>query len=262
MAGAPDEVLSLDGVWKRHRRWKKRPYYLKEALIQRILRQKPRYEEFWALRDFSLSLRRGETVGFCGSNGAGKSTVLKLISRIMPATHGTITARGRVAALLELGAGFLPDLTGRENMLLNSAILGLTNAESRDRMQPMVEFADLGDFIDSPVRTYSTGMYMRLGFAIASTETTDQPSNASCGSSSGARIPRRPRATTVPSQTSPASAPKPWESAIENTDEITKPTMQTSITRSAIVLADRKSAGVIGPPSHRSRASARQPSPT
>ena len=168
MAGAPDEVLSLDGVWKRHRRWKKRPHYLKEALIQRILAQKPHYEEFWALQDFSLSLRRGETVGFCGSNGAGKSTVLKLISRIMPATHGTITARGRVAALLELGAGFLPDLTGRENMLLNSAILGLTNAESRDRMPPMVEFADLGDFIDSPVRTYSTGMYMRLGFAIAS----------------------------------------------------------------------------------------------
>jgi ABC-type polysaccharide/polyol phosphate transport system ATPase subunit len=168
MSERDDCVLRLDGVWKRHRRYRKRPQHLKEALIGALKGRRAEYDEFWALRDFSLSVRRGESVGFCGPNGAGKSTVLKVVSRILPATHGTITARGRVAALLELGAGFLPELTGRENAVLNSAILGLSDAETRERMEAMIEFADLGDFIDSPVRTYSTGMYMRLGFAIAS----------------------------------------------------------------------------------------------
>jgi len=162
------EVLRLDDVWRRHRRWLKRPQSLKEALIQRLKGRGSVYEDFWALKGLSLSIHRGDAIGFCGPNGAGKSTLLKVISRVLPATHGTITVRGRLAALLELGAGFLPDLTGRENIVLNAAILGLTDRECSERMEDMIEFADIGAFIDSPVRTYSTGMFMRLGFAIAS----------------------------------------------------------------------------------------------
>lgn len=162
------EILRLDDVWKRHRRWLRRPQSLKEMLIKALRGVRPEYEDFWAVRGCSLSIARGEAVGFCGSNGAGKSTLLRVISGILPPTRGTITVRGRLATLLELGAGFLPDLTGRENIELNGAILGLTDAETAAKMESIVDFADLGDFIDSPVSTYSTGMYMRLGFAIAS----------------------------------------------------------------------------------------------
>ena len=162
------EILRLDRVWKRHRRWKRRPTSVKEALIRSLKGVRPEYEDFWAVRDVSLSVRRGETIGFCGANGAGKSTLLRVIAGILPPTHGRITVRGKLTALLELGAGFLPDLTGRENVILNGAILGLDDAELQRKMDGIVEFADIGDFIDSPVKTYSTGMYMRLGFAIAS----------------------------------------------------------------------------------------------
>ena len=162
------EVLRLERVWMLHRRWTRRPHSLKEAVIRRLKGRRPSYEEFWALRDFSLSVRSGECVGLCGANGAGKSTLLKVIARILPPTHGRITVRGRLAALLELGTGFLPDLTGRENVMLNGAILGLGDVEIRQKLGAILEFADLGDFIDSPVKTYSAGMYMRLGFSIAS----------------------------------------------------------------------------------------------
>lgn len=162
------EVLRMEGVWKRHRRWLRRPQSLKETLIRSISGVRPEYDDFWALRDVSFSVASGEAVGFCGANGAGKSTLLKVVSGIVPPSHGTVRARGRIASLLELGAGFLPDLTGRENVCLNGAILGLTDAEVAGKMDEIIAFADLGDFIDSPVRTYSSGMYMRLGFSIAS----------------------------------------------------------------------------------------------
>jgi ABC-type polysaccharide/polyol phosphate transport system ATPase subunit len=162
------EILRLDRVWKRHRRWKRRPLSVKEALIRALKRVGPEYEDFWAVQDVSLTVRRGEVLGFCGANGAGKSTLLRVVAGTVPPTFGTVTLRGRIATLLELGAGFLPDLTGRENVALNGAILGLSDAEIRAKEDAIVAFADLGDFIDSPVRTYSSGMYMRLGFAIAS----------------------------------------------------------------------------------------------
>ena len=162
------EILRLDGLWQRHRIWKKKLYSLKTALIHGLRGHRQSYEDFWALKDISFSVARGEALGFCGPNGAGKSTLLKVIARILPPTHGRITVRGRIATLFELGAGFLPDLTGRENIVLNGAILGYGTDEIRRRMDEIVDFADLGEFIDSPVRMYSAGMYMRLGFAIAS----------------------------------------------------------------------------------------------
>jgi ABC-type polysaccharide/polyol phosphate transport system ATPase subunit len=162
------EVLRMEGVWKRHRRWLRRPQSLKETLIRSVKGVRPEFDDFWALRDVSFTVAQGEAVGFCGANGAGKSTLLKVISGILPPSHGTIRVRGRIASLLELGAGFLPDLTGRENVCLNGAILGLSDEEVASKMDAIIAFADLGDFIDSPVKTYSSGMYMRLGFSIAS----------------------------------------------------------------------------------------------
>jgi ABC-type polysaccharide/polyol phosphate transport system ATPase subunit len=140
---------------------------LKEAFVRRFRRNGLVYEDFWALRGVSFSVRRGEIVGICGGNGSGKSTLLKVVAHIIPMTHGRITVGGRLATLLDLGTGFLPDLTGRQNIALNGAIMGLGDAEIEQKMDAIVEFADLGSFIDSPVRTYSAGMYMRLGFAIA-----------------------------------------------------------------------------------------------
>jgi len=136
-------------------------------VVRRLRGQRPEVDVFWAVREVSFAVRRGETVGICGPNGAGKSTMLKLIARIFEVTHGSIVIRGRLATMLELGTGFLPDMTGRQNLTLNGAILGLSDREMRDKMDEIIEFADIGEFIDSPVRTYSTGMYMRLGFAIA-----------------------------------------------------------------------------------------------
>ena len=163
-----DLVLERDGVWRRHRRWTRRPTSIKEMLVSGLSSLRPEFEEFWALKDVSLQVRRGESIGFCGPNGAGKSTLLKVIARILDPTYGRIVVRGRLATMLELGTGFLGDLSGRENLILNGAILGLSDAELRDRTESIIEFSELGNFIDSPVRTYSTGMYMRLGFAIAS----------------------------------------------------------------------------------------------
>lgn len=124
--------------------------------------------EFWALNDVSFELRRGECLGLIGGNGAGKSTLLKLISGLIKPDGGAIRRRGRLGALIELGAGFNPVLTGRENIYVNAAVLGLTRTETRARFDQIVDFADIGDALDAPVQTYSSGMKVRLGFAIAS----------------------------------------------------------------------------------------------
>ena len=124
-------------------------------------------EEFWALRDVDFEVAAGETVGLVGPNGSGKSTALKLISRIIEPTTGRVTVKGKVSALIELGAGFHPDLTGRENVFLLGSIMGLTNKEMARRFDRIVGFAELEQFIDTPVKHYSSGMYMRLAFAAA-----------------------------------------------------------------------------------------------
>ncbi|MCR4795894.1 MULTISPECIES: ABC transporter ATP-binding protein [Ruminococcus] len=137
---------------------------LKERLL---FRKRSRYEERKVLRGISFDVKRGEAIGLIGHNGCGKSTTLKLLTRIMYPDSGTIKLKGRVSSLIELGAGFHPDMSGRENIYTNAAIFGLTKKEIDARLDDIVEFSELADFIDNPVRTYSSGMYMRLAFSVA-----------------------------------------------------------------------------------------------
>ena len=139
---------------------------MKETITSRR-GKRAHYEEFWALRDISVTIPKGSTYGFIGHNGSGKSTLLRLMAGIHPPTSGTVTTEGRISALLELGAGFHPELSGRENVYLNGSILGLTRREVNSVLGEIVEFSGLEDFIDSPVKHYSSGMYVRLGFAVA-----------------------------------------------------------------------------------------------
>ena len=143
-----------------------RPWTLHETLVRGFRRLQPR-EQFWALRDVSFSVAPGRVVGVIGSNGSGKSTLLRLIAGVGRADAGYINVSQRIGGLLDLGTGFHPDLTGRENVFVNGVISGLTRREVKQRFDSIVDFAELESFIDNPIRTYSTGMQMRLGFAIA-----------------------------------------------------------------------------------------------
>jgi len=157
-------AVTVEGVSKKFRLFHERPRSLKEVVTRRRRRS---FDEFWALRDVTFSVDPGETVGLIGPNGSGKSTLLKCLARILRPEKGRIEVQGKLSALLEVGAGFHPELTGRENVFLNGAILGLSRPEVRDRFDEIVEFAGLERFIDTPVKGYSSGMYVRLGFAIA-----------------------------------------------------------------------------------------------
>uniref|UniRef100_A0A7C2J0Z4 ABC transporter ATP-binding protein n=1 Tax=Ammonifex degensii TaxID=42838 RepID=A0A7C2J0Z4_9THEO len=157
-------AVEISNLWKKFRVYHDRAYSLKERLI---FWHRGRADEFWALRNINLTVPRGATVGLIGRNGSGKSTLLKIISRILYPTRGTVKVASRVSTLLELGAGFHPDFTGIENIFLNASILGFTRKEIKERLADIIAFSELGHFIYNPVRTYSSGMYMRLGFAVA-----------------------------------------------------------------------------------------------
>ena len=163
------EVITLENVSKRYFLHPHRVRELKKALLHlpTFLKANRARQPFWALRDVSLTIRRGESVGIIGPNGAGKSTLLRIVSRLAPLTKGKLTVRGRVSPLLELGAGFHPQISGRDNAILNAVLLGLSRKEAQEKLPKIVEFSELGEFIDQPMRTYSSGMYVRLGFAVA-----------------------------------------------------------------------------------------------
>jgi lipopolysaccharide transport system ATP-binding protein len=161
-----DESVRLEDVSVRYRAPQERIGTFKEYMIRRI-QGKIKHSTFWALEKANLSINKGEVFGLVGENGAGKSTLLKLVARVMRPTRGRVLVKGRVAPLLEVGAGFHPELTGRENIFLNGAILGFTHDEMEAKFDQIVDFAELWDFIDAPLRTYSSGMWARLGFAVA-----------------------------------------------------------------------------------------------
>jgi ABC-2 type transport system ATP-binding protein len=159
-----EPAILVEGVSKRFRLYHERNRSLKATIMRG---GRVSYEEFWALRDVSLEIPEGITYGLVGENGSGKSTLLKCIARILRPDAGRIRTRGKMAALLELGSGFHPELSGRENVFLNGSILGLSKRELTARFDDIVEFAGLERFIDQPVKNYSSGMYVRLGFSVA-----------------------------------------------------------------------------------------------
>jgi ABC-type polysaccharide/polyol phosphate transport system ATPase subunit len=157
-------AIEVDGVSKSFRLYRDVNYTLKERIINF---RKRGYDLFWALKGVDLTVYKGETLGIIGPNGSGKSTLLRMMTRIMKPNEGKIRTHGTIAALLELGAGFHPDLTGRENIFLNASILGFKRRELEGIIDSIIEFSELGPFIDNQVKNYSSGMYVRLGFSIA-----------------------------------------------------------------------------------------------
>jgi ABC-type polysaccharide/polyol phosphate transport system ATPase subunit len=169
---ADEFSLCLENISVRYRIPHERYATLREHAV-RWLKHRIRYDDYLALRNVSLQVRPSEMLGIIGPNGAGKSTLLKVIARVLKPKQGTVWIRGRVAPLLECGAGFHTELTGRENIYLNGTLLGLSRKEIDARFQEMVNFAELKEFIDAPLRTYSSGMVSRLGFAVATDANAD-----------------------------------------------------------------------------------------
>ena len=166
-----DVVISVKNLSKRYEIYDRPVDRLKQFLFPRIQKMlgkasKKYFRDFWALNNVSFEVKRGETVGIVGRNGSGKSTLLQMICGTLTPTNGSIETKGRVAALLELGSGFNPEFTGRENVHMSASVLGLNNEEIKQRFDQIVTFADIGEFIDQPVKTYSSGMMVRLAFAV------------------------------------------------------------------------------------------------
>src|SRR4030043_1269134 len=159
-----DTAVAVKSVTKRYRIHHEKIPSLKQTILKF---KRTTYEEFLALDDVSFSIKHGETCGIIGPNGSGKSTLLKMLAKIIQPTSGEIIVNGPLSALLELGAGFHPDLTGRENIYINAAILGMRKRNVDEKMNDIIEFSELDKFIDTPVKHYSSGMYMRLAFAVA-----------------------------------------------------------------------------------------------
>jgi ABC-2 type transport system ATP-binding protein len=159
-------AIRLEGVTQRYRVISERPDTLRE-LFTRLFRHKTSFHDFDALKDVSFSVRRGEVVALVGRNGSGKSTTLKIIAGVYRPTAGRVEVNGTVAPLIELGAGFHSELTGRENIILNGLLMGYSKREMEKRAQRIIEFAGIGDFIDAPIKQYSSGMYVRLAFSVA-----------------------------------------------------------------------------------------------
>ncbi|MCG6553172.1 MAG: ABC transporter ATP-binding protein [Candidatus Magnetominusculus sp. LBB02] len=165
-----DYVLKLDNVWKKYSKTEFFHKSVREEITGLFSRKKDgalTKDEFWALKAINLEFKRGDVIGLYGSNGAGKTTILKIISSITYPTTGSVTVNTSVAPLIEVGAGFHPDLTGRENIYVNGTIIGMEIKEIRAKMPDIIAFSELSDFIDMPVKKYSSGMYLRLGFAVA-----------------------------------------------------------------------------------------------
>lgn len=163
--GEAEHVIEVEGVGKYYRLYDRPADRLKALLLARFGKRYGR--KFWAVRGVSLQVGRGEAVGIVGRNGSGKSTLLQMIAGTLRPSTGTVRTRGRIAALLELGSGFNPEFTGRENVYLNASILGMSRAEVDKRLDDILSFADIGAFVDQPVKTYSSGMFVRLAFAVA-----------------------------------------------------------------------------------------------
>jgi ABC-type polysaccharide/polyol phosphate transport system ATPase subunit len=159
-------TLSFQDVGMCFRMYRERVNTLKEAALG-LFRHRTRYDEFWALRHASFDVRAGESVGLIGHNGSGKSTLLKIAAGVLKPTEGRVHVAGRISPMIELAAGFDPDLTGRDNIFLNGALMGHSRKEMSSKLDRIVEFSELAEFIDQPVKNYSSGMYARLGFAIA-----------------------------------------------------------------------------------------------
>ena len=171
-ADASDLVIAAQGIGVRYSLRLTRKNTMRQTFTN-LFRHTGGPRDFWALTDVSFRLVSGESLAVIGPNGAGKSTLLQVLAGIIVPSAGSLTVNGRISSLLTLGAGFDQDLTGRENILLAGAFMGMTHAETKERLEPIVQFADIGEFIDAPIRTYSTGMRARLGFAIATSVDPD-----------------------------------------------------------------------------------------